>query len=146
MSTLVHLIYASTATEVIYGTEFSVLLSNAREKNKKLEVTGMLLHAAGNFFQVLEGSETAVNALYDIICRDTRHKNATQIIYESIAQRSFKDWSMGFLEATLEDLQTIEGLNDFFREGHVFTELENGRAKKLIAAFKEGRWRQSIKY
>jgi hypothetical protein len=146
MSGLVHIIYASTAVDLFDTQQLSELLKKAREKNKKLGVSGMLLHSEGNFFQVLEGPESTVTTLYQEICKDKRHKNATKIIQEPIADRVFKDWTMGFLEATSDELQSIDGVNDFFQDGHVFTELKSGRAKKLIAAFKQGRWHKLIKH
>jgi len=65
----------------------------------------------------------------------------TIIIREPIAQRSFGEWSMGFCSVSPEKLSGIPGLNDFFLKGLSFTELDPGRAKKLLSAYSEGRWR-----
>jgi hypothetical protein len=44
---------------------------------------------------VLEGGRDAVNALYNRITRDKRHRDATLLSYDEIGQRSFAGWSMG---------------------------------------------------
>ena len=66
------------------------------------------------------------------------------IIREPILKRSFGEWTMGFAAVTSADLQDITGLNDFFGEGSSFAQLNAGRAKKLLNAFKEGRWRSKL--
>jgi hypothetical protein len=104
----------------------------------------MLLYSDGNFFQVLEGEAATVDALYEKLHRDKRHQQLTLIIREPIARRSFADWSMGFSSATPEELAKIDGLNDFFEAGSCFTDLDSGRAKKLLAAFAEGSWRVNL--
>jgi hypothetical protein len=45
---------------------------------------------------------------------------------------------------SLRELEGIPGLNDFFGRGTSYLELGEGRAKILLAAFKEGRWRTSL--
>jgi hypothetical protein len=106
-------------------------------------LTGMLLHCDrdGSFFQVLEGESAATDQLFQKILRDERHSHVTLIIREPIAERSFGDWSMGFSSVSPEKLRKVPGLNDFFQKGLSFRELDAGRAKKLLIAFSEGRWR-----
>jgi hypothetical protein len=38
----------------------------------------------------------------------------------------------------------VNGLNDFFEGASCFSELDAGRAKKLLAAFAAGRWRSLV--
>lgn len=143
-SELVHCIYCSAATQPMSPEALTALLAIARAKNQRLGISGMLLFADGSFFQVLEGEAEGVDALYATIARDPRHHKVTKVIREPIAQRHFKDWTMGLLMLTRAELAQIDGSNDFFSAGRCFTELDSGRAKKLLAAFREGRWRQSI--
>jgi hypothetical protein len=75
---------------------------------------------------------------------DKRHTHLTTIIREPIAKRSFKEWTMGFSSVSPEKLRQVAGLNDFFKAHSCLTELDAGRAKKLLAAFAEGRWRAKI--
>jgi len=138
---LIHLIYNSAANEEFTEEALSTLLTKARNKNASLGITGMLLHVDGCFFQVLEGPEDAVNALAETITRDPRHGRMTTIIKEPIARRAFGEWTMGFTRMSSNEIRDMEGLNDFFGNGKVLTELDAGRARKLLTAFKDGRWR-----
>jgi EAL domain-containing protein (putative c-di-GMP-specific phosphodiesterase class I) len=141
---LIHLVYSSAATHPFSRGELTELLTKARRNNEQQGLTGMLLHTEGSFFQVLEGPPEAVDALFDAIKRDKRHTKVTLIIREPIARRSFGDWTMGHAEITPEEADAIVGLNDFFHEGRSYDQLEEGRAKKLLAAFMQGRWRTRL--
>jgi Sensors of blue-light using FAD len=141
MPPITHLIYASVATEDFKTAQLTDLLQQARQTNETLGVTGTLLYSDGSFFQVLEGESAVVEQLYQNIMRDERHEQCTLIIKEPIARRSFGNWSMGFSHVSPEELTNIAGLNDFFHAGSCFTQLDVGRAKKLLAAFAGGSWR-----
>lgn len=144
MSSLIHLIYNSAATQAMSPSELAALLEQARNKNAAAGITGMLLHVDGCFFQVLEGPAAAVEAVVAQIAADPRHTRMTTIIKEPLAQRAFGEWTMGFAQMTAEELGPLEGLNDFFTAGHVLTEIDSGRAKKVLEAFRQGRWRVKL--
>ena len=140
---LEHLIYASVATQTFGAPQLAELLEKSRASNELHGLTGMLLHseADGSFFQVLEGEPAAIEQLLQKLLLDKRHSHLTLILREPIPERSFGGWTMGFSSVSPEKLRKIRGLNDFFRKGSSFTELDAGRAKKLLSAFVEGRWR-----
>lgn len=140
---LIHYIYCSAATRDFSSAELASLLKKAREFNELHDLTGMLLYAEGSFFQVLEGPEAVVAELYAKIERDTRHEQVTKIIEEPIYTRSFAQWTMGFSNMSREELAKIAGTNDFFSKARCFAELDAGRAKKLLAAFRDGRWHKT---
>jgi hypothetical protein len=120
------------------------LLQKARVENERLQLTGMLLYSDGNFFQVLEGEPDSVDGMYKKLHLDKRHHQLTMVVREPIAKRYFADWSMGFSSVTPEELSEVDGLNDFFHDGSCFVGLDSDRAKKLLAAFAEGRWRAKL--
>ena len=144
MSKLIHLIYSSAATHSFSQDDLMKLLAKARRNNVRLSLTGMLLYTDGSFFQVLEGEPDTVDALFESIKRDDRHTNVTRIIREPIAKRSFGNWTMGYADITPQEADAIVGANDFFGRGQSFAQLGQGRAKKLLAAFKQGRWRKRL--
>lgn len=144
MPELIHLIYSSMAVRPFSQEELTRLLTNARFKNDKLGVTGMLLYAEGSFFQVLEGGPDVLDALLATIKNDKRHDKVTVIIREPIARRTFANWTMGYADITPGEAGELAGANDFFSSGHSFAGLQQGRAKKLLAAFKQGRWRSRL--
>jgi hypothetical protein len=143
IQSLEHIIYASVAAQDFGAPQLAELLQKARTANERLGLTGMLLHtdSDGSFFQVLEGEPSAIDQLLQKLRLDKRHSHLTLIIREPIAERAFAGWTMGFASVSPEKLRKIPGLNDFFKAGSCFTELDSGRAKKLLAAFAEGRWR-----
>lgn len=144
MPALTHLIYSSAATRSFSNEDLATLLTRARTKNATHGVTGMLLHVDGSFLQVLEGTPESVEAVFQAICADPRHSQIVTIIREPIPRRAFSDWSMGHPQVTPEELAEIDGANDFFTGGACLTRLNQGRAKKLLGAFKEGRWRSRL--
>jgi hypothetical protein len=142
---LVHCVYCSASTRTpLSSAELESLLAECRHNNSKADITGILLYRNGSFFQVLEGEQPTVEALFDRIGLDKRHHQTKKIIFETIATRSFAAWTMGFPKITSKELATIPGLSDFFHHGTSYIELGEGRAKSLLAAFKEGKWRASL--
>jgi len=75
---------------------------------------------------------------------DKRHRRITKVILEPIAERAFGAWTMGCPELSSSQLGQIPGLNDFFARGQSYVELDEGRAKILLTAFTEGRWRAAL--
>lgn len=144
MADLVHLIYCSAAVKPFSKRELAELLAVARRFNATNGITGMLLYAEGSFFQVLEGEPSAVESLFAHIGRDRRHQRVTMIIREPIASRSFSDWSMGFADISPAELDEIVGANDFLTRGDSLVNIGPGRAKKLLDAFRQGRWRAAM--
>ena len=142
---LMHCAYCSASTKTpLSSTELESLLAECRRNNSKADVTGLLLYQNGSFFQVLEGEHATVEALFHKISLDKRHHQTKKIIFEPIATRSFAAWTMGFPKITSKELATIPGLSDFFHHGTSYVELGEGRAKSLLGAFKDGKWRASL--
>jgi hypothetical protein len=92
-----YLIYMSSAVRPMTYDELSALLKAAREKNRQLGITGMLLYQRGTFLQLLEGDKTVVNEVFDSISKDSRHTGIHVVHTGNIAERNFSDWSMGFV-------------------------------------------------
>ena len=143
-SRLIQRIYASAANRVFETGELAELLRAARENNSRLGLTGILLHAEGSFFQVLEGPADVVDRLYAKIEGDPRHGQVTLIIREPIPKRYFDEWTMGFYKVSREELAGIAGVNDFFGKDRTVASIDAGRAKKLLAAFRDGAWRKKL--
>lgn len=111
------LVYVSSAAEPFSQNELLDLLTKARAKNHRLDVTGMLLYKDGNFMQVLEGEETVVRGLFESIERDARHFGVIVLLEEFVQEeseiegRAFADWSMGFRNFADPEIATIVGIN-----------------------------------
>lgn len=144
MESLIHCIYASAAKRAFGKAELADLLERARTNNARLNVTGMLLYAEGSFFQVLEGDEATVDGLLAKIAADKSHEKVSLIVREPIAKRVFGEWTMGFSRMTREDIESIDGLNDFFGGASCLAQIDSGRAMKLLRCFAKGRWRSRL--
>jgi hypothetical protein len=143
---LIHCAYCSGTSGACQDTKWlETLLDECRRNNSKNEITGMLLYQDGTFFQVLEGDREVVEKLLQKIAADKRHERVTKIILEPIEQRSFAQWTMSYPNISRKELAEIPGLNDFFMGGNQsFHDLDEGRAKTLLGAFKKGKWRASL--
>lgn len=98
------LIYVSSARADLGEDDLHDILSRARKTNRELGITGMLVYLDGYFVQVLEGERECVRDLYAKIEADPRHVDAKVVTESDIAERDFLDWSMGFREASRDDL------------------------------------------
>lgn len=144
MDSLIQVIYVSTGRGEPGEEELARILTVARERNARLGVTGMLLYSDRTFFQVLEGEAAVVDELMSRIAGDERHSDIVTITREPIARRSFADWTMGFAALAPKDLHELVGSSEFFVAATCLDRIGPGRAKKLLAAFREGRWRSRL--
>ncbi|HUD25228.1 MAG TPA: BLUF domain-containing protein [Burkholderiaceae bacterium] len=104
---LVRLLYASRAAEPVAEGLVEAILLQARRKNPELGVTGVLCHGGEAFVQVLEGGRDPVNALYNRIVCDRRHRRVTLLNYEEIAERRFASWTMGQVNLSKVNSSTL---------------------------------------
>jgi hypothetical protein len=107
------IIYLSSASYLFSKTELQALLEQARVKNARLGITGLLLYREGNFMQLLEGESSVLENLYKTILRDTRHKGAIRLLDGEIAERSFPEWTMAYQDLSLRTESNLPGFNQF---------------------------------
>jgi len=94
---LVRLLYASRATDAVSQEGLLKILSQSKVNNPGSGITGVLCSSGPIFLQVLEGGRMQVNALYNHIAADPRHKDVVILAYEEISERKFACWSMGLV-------------------------------------------------
>ncbi len=144
MADLIHIAYASAAAPGFDDAAIRELLDRTRKKNADAGITGVLLHVERSFFQILEGTPEVLTPLYEKLQIDRRHTNISKLVEEPISRREFGGWSMGLAQVTAREISEQAGLNDFFRAGSSLHELHDGNARKLMSAFKEGRFRSRV--
>ena len=113
---MLSLIYVSTSINLLSDDELLDILKVSRENNASKEITGMLLHKGGNFMQVLEGPDDVVNALYEHIKADPRHKDVTMISSEQISTRQFPGWEMAFQNLDNTNIKNEPGYSQFLQD------------------------------
>ncbi len=144
MSALVHCIYTSVQSHPLTDAELVRLIERSRASNLRNGVTGILLHVKDTFFQVLEGPQEVVEALYAKILLDERHTRVTKIIFETIPRRYFGDSDMTLATLTPSELAALIEEDNLEVREQLLAGLDEGRAKRLLRAFTEGRWRRHV--
>ena len=144
MFTLVHCIYSSVQTLPLTKMELTLLAQESRAHNVRRGITGILLHVQGTFFQILEGPKEVVEELYARILVDPRHTHVTQIIFETISRRYFGDSDMTLATLSPTELATMIEEDSAERREQMLAGLDEGRAKRLLRAFTDGRWRNHV--
>ena len=111
------LIYVSLAEGDVSTADLTDMLLQCRQKNTKRGITGLLVYHRHEFTQILEGDKAEVLALYDKICADKRHR-LPQVLWDGpIEQRSFADWSMGFLTPSDISLEGKPAYSSYLKTG-----------------------------
>lgn len=96
MSPLCCLVYVSSAVRELSRQDIHHLLERAQARNIECQVTGVLLYAAGDFMQYLEGPEEGVAEVYRHIRADPLHTGLIELLREPIGQREFGEWRMAY--------------------------------------------------
>jgi hypothetical protein len=97
---LVRLLYASRASDTVTQDIIESIMHSARQHNPALGITGVLCHGGDVYMQVLEGGRSQVNALYNKIVRDDRHREVMLLYYVEVSERHFAHWTMGQVNLT----------------------------------------------
>jgi hypothetical protein len=110
------LVYVSTSVKLLNDEELLDILKASRENNTSKEVTGLLLYKGGNFMQVLEGPDEAVELLYEKIKADPRHKDLIVLSREQISARQFPAWEMAFQNLDNPEIKNEPGYSQFLQD------------------------------
>lgn len=131
LSVLTRLFYVSEIVQPLSAVDVQVILGSSQIRNRRADITGMLVQTDGHFLQVLEGRAGEVRKLMNIIAGDPRHRCVRQVLEVDASQRLFADWSMGL--ARCPDMSPELG------ELHRMGTLDFGNAHALMARVNERR-------
>jgi hypothetical protein len=131
-----HLSYVSTGCDGLRYEHIKEILDTAKRKNSEVGITGILVYCNKHFFQILEGNQEDVEALYNKIAIDPRHDNVIKLQSCNIQHRQFENWSMGFKSYNKE----LKELDNFKTEefySYVQSQLNGGHvvSLKILADF-----------
>jgi hypothetical protein len=134
---LTQLIYVSSAARNLDQGDIRRMLESCVRHNLANQVTGMLLFASGNFLQVLEGEEDAVDETMSRILLDHRHHGVIVISKETVTDRDFPTWLMGFRGVGATDAKTWPGYAPYFESGFNASAIgaKPGLALELLKTF-----------
>lgn len=130
-----NLMYVSTClsdekTKAVIGD-----LDKIRKFNLSRGITGALLHVKQNesafFVQFIEGAPKEINALYERITRDSRHKNVKVIYSAYNGIRFFDNWSMGFIQSKPSYSEESFLTEEMIKE--ILVSIERGTPRDVIS-------------
>lgn len=113
-----YIVYVSQAAKAFSTDELAGLLTHSRERNADDGVTGLLIYRynpdfrRGNFLQVLEGTDDALEDVWRRISSDPRHHTIIVLDEGTSDARMFGDWSMGFRNVDEDDLDRFQGFSE----------------------------------
>ena len=133
---LLQIIYTSTLVEDGPAVLSSILETSVRN-NAREDITGMLLHSAGNLLQVIEGEADLLRARYARIRTDPRHKGLIELSQDTIPDREFGLWSMGVRNVGAEDIAPPGASAVLFRGGfdRQILAARPGLAREMLTLF-----------
>jgi len=88
-------VYVSALADNLTDIDVQVILGASQIKNRRLDLTGLLVQGGRHFAQVLEGRSEAVAALVLRMRRDPRHHDVRTLLEEPIQTRQCARWAMG---------------------------------------------------
>lgn len=135
---LTTIIYRSHLSDDVPVKTLDNLATDANKINETFDVTGILLFDGTHFFQLLEGSDEAVKAIYARICADKRHHNLVELMYDYAPSRRFGNVGMELFDLRKYDKETV--LQAVLKKGTSKFQLTyEDRALQFLRTFVEAR-------
>jgi hypothetical protein len=131
--------YASVFSRDLTPSELQDIADVSSRNNEAAGITGVMLAAGNVFFQILEGPDDQVGALFDKIAADDRHENILLLRDARGAEgRLFPRWSMKLVEldrANSSRLEMLEGAIETVR-------IQMQAVEKLASVIEQTIWRE----
>ena len=113
-----YIVYVSQAVKAFSTNDLAKLLEHSRTSNAKDGITGLLIYRynadyrRGNFLQVLEGTNDALDDVWNRISNDPRLHTLVVLDGGESDAKMFGDWSMGFKNVDEKDLIEFSGFSE----------------------------------
>lgn len=104
---LTTIIYRSHICDDVSVKSLEEMVAGANQINSRANVTGILLFNGTHFFQLLEGPEENVVEIYRHICRDHRHYNVVELLYDYAPARRFGKAGMELFDLRQSDKDEV---------------------------------------
>ncbi|MFG6652957.1 diguanylate phosphodiesterase [Scandinavium sp. M-37] len=139
---LTTIIYRSHLCDNVPFKALEGMVAAANLTNQRASVTGILLFNGTHFFQLLEGPEENVNAIYARICQDRRHYNVVEILYDYAPARRFGKAGMELIDLREHEREAV--LQTVLDKGTTRYQLTyNDRALQFFRTFVEAKEKQN---
>lgn len=90
------MIYFSTTATPLDAVQIRDLLTRSKANNARDGITGLLVYHDRLFFQIIEGDRDKVEACYNRIKKDQRHRKLFLMSEGDVEQRAFDGWKMAY--------------------------------------------------
>lgn len=94
MTPLFRLVYISTIASALSDVGLRALVGSSQMRNRRLDVTGVLVRGEAHFAQMLEGRRAALDAVMERVTRDRHHVDIVQLALLPIVRRQCGRWEM----------------------------------------------------
>ena len=91
---MLQLVYISTARGAVTAADLQRILGASRRNNARDGISGLLFFDGVRFLQALEGDPGRVQAAFERIKDDVRHRAVVILSRREVAAREFGDWAM----------------------------------------------------
>jgi len=133
------LVYISKAKKRHTELELAKMMNKFRQRNVAKGITGLLLYdGRGTFIQLLEGKKEEVRALFEVISNDPRHERINKLHEQSVPERVFSHWKMGFKLLNNKKMCDEEGFSEFLsqEDSYAFLQSHPDFSVQLLCYFK----------
>ncbi len=112
-------LYQSTAKTDFPSSADHDILETAWRHNGEMGITGYLLRTRTQYFQLLEGGDDVLDDVVDMIRKDTRHTDMEILCDNTVNERRFANWAMGYHLVTEAERDEFEG---WLKDGNDFAD------------------------
>lgn len=99
---MIEITYTSEAASSMAPDDIFNIIETSARNNLQDDLTGFLIFSKGRFFQLIEGPESSIDALFARLSNDPRHENVFILTRKEIKQRSFPKWQMKRLSSAAQ--------------------------------------------
>jgi hypothetical protein len=105
---MLQLVYVSSVTPNAANLDPATILAASRNNNGRDAITGLLYSDGTRFLQALEGPDDKVEAAFERIRQDPRHRAIVILSRRTIDAREFGEWAMAHRLPGVDANQFIE--------------------------------------
>lgn len=95
--------------------EFHQLQDTLKRQRAKNRISGMLMIAGGQLFEIMEGEYASLEAALDSVSSTEYVEEPDVLLFSTLKKKQFQTWKMGVLEANemgSNDLSTLKMLGE----------------------------------
>ncbi len=129
------IVYGSHSISLFSDTDLFYLLAQARERNGRMGLSGVLVYDRGRFFQWLEGADDALGKVWGSIRSDERHRDLDLLVDQEIPVRLFEGWHMQFAHRDRQHARIVSGFVEAAPEALDRLHQDDKLAPNVLAAF-----------